>query len=288
MVNKTIYSIFKRGSKTYFYSSLFFPHQVKRDVFTLYGFVRLADNYVDTIPQDRKGFYRFCALYREALSGKATGNVVVDSFVNLTNRKGFPDEWADAFLQSMEMDLSIKTYETLEEVQKYMYGSAEVIGLFMAKIVGLSPEAYPYAKLLARSMQYINFIRDISEDITLGRTYLPLHGLISHGLEDLSWEHTSRHPTAFKEFIRGEIMRYCNWQTEAEKGYAFIPRWYLIPIKTAANMYKWTARQIYHDPFVVYQKKVKPPLFQIVLSIMAGTLGRIKEHPCTTPGDDHV
>jgi phytoene synthase len=285
MVNKTIYSIFKRGSKTYFYSSIFFPREVKKDVFTLYGFVRMADNYVDSIPQDRDGFYAFWKHYREALSDKSTGNIVIDSFVDLKHKKGFPNQWVDSFLHSMEMDLSKRAYQTMDEVQKYMYGSAEVIGLFMAKIVGLCSGAFPYAKLLARSMQYINFIRDINEDIALKRTYVPKEILQSHDLEDLTWEHTSRHPEEYKGLIRDEIMRYYTWQKEAEKGYAFIPKWYLIPIKTAANMYKWTARQIYNDPFVVYQKKVKPPLYQILMSIMASSLGKIRGEPYKTPED---
>jgi phytoene synthase len=57
MINKTLFSIFKQGSRTYFYSSLFFPSYLKKDVFSLYGFVRKADNLVDSIPQDIKGFY---------------------------------------------------------------------------------------------------------------------------------------------------------------------------------------------------------------------------------------
>jgi len=59
MINKTLFSIFKEGSKTYFYSSVFFPTYTKKDVFSLYGFVRKADNFVDSIPQNINGFYEF-------------------------------------------------------------------------------------------------------------------------------------------------------------------------------------------------------------------------------------
>lgn len=58
-IDKTIYTIFKKGSRTYFYSTIFFPKTVKKDVFTLYSFLRKADDYVDSIPQDAESFYAF-------------------------------------------------------------------------------------------------------------------------------------------------------------------------------------------------------------------------------------
>ena len=129
IIDKTFFSIFRKGSRTYFYSSLFFPTHIRREVFILYGFVRKTDNYVDVIPQNREGFYEFKRKYYQAKSGKETGDVVIDSFVQLAQRKGFEDEWVDAFLHSMELDLTKTRYETLDEVLEYIYGSAEVIGL---------------------------------------------------------------------------------------------------------------------------------------------------------------
>lgn len=288
MVNKALYSIFKKGSKTYFYSSLFFPGEVKQDVFCLYAFVRKADNFVDTLPQDKEGFYEFRDQYYLANKGKPSGNIVIDSFIDLKERKVFQDDWVTSFLISMEHDLTKKTYGTLDEVTEYMYGSAEVIGLFMAKIIGLPKESYRYACLLARSMQYINFIRDIKEDITLGRTYLPQRVMREMGLDNLTYDHVLSHTEPYTQFIRGEIERYCHWQKEAEQGYQYIPKKYLIPIKTAADMYKWTAYQIYKDPFIVYEKKVKPPLYQILIGIVASTLRKYNMQFCPKIEDLNV
>ena len=80
MINRTFYSIFQQGSRTYFYSSLFFPTMVKKDVFELYGFVRKADNYVDSLPQDKDGFERFKNTYYSAVEGEKTDDVVIDFF----------------------------------------------------------------------------------------------------------------------------------------------------------------------------------------------------------------
>jgi len=271
-IDKTIHSLFKRGSKTYYYSTLFFPQKVKKDVFILYSFLRKADDYVDQIPQDVDGFYAFKDRYNDAFKGSVTGDVVIDSFVDLANRKNFDKKWVDAFLKSMEMDTYQSTYNNLEELMTYLYGSSEVVGLFMAKIMDLVPESYTAARNLGRSMQYINFIRDIDEDIDLGRTYFPQDDMEEFGLESLEEKHTIKKPENFKGFIRKQLETYKIWQKEAEKGFVYIPYRNLISIKTASDMYNWTARRIEKDPFIVYKMKVKPSIPKIVSNVFSNSL----------------
>jgi phytoene synthase len=261
--------IFKSGSKTYFNSSLFFPTDVRQDVFVLYGFVRTADNFVDAVPQDPRGFSAFVDRFHAARAGVTTEDPVIDSFVELSRRRDFDDAWSEAFLASMEMDLTKSVYGSIEETLHYIYGSAEVIGLYMAQILGLSSDSHHAAKMLGRAMQYINFIRDIDEDNGLGRTYLPLHETT---LPDLSPETARRHPDDFVEFLRNQIARYNGWQAEAEAGFRYIPKRYLIPIRTASAMYNWTARVIEADPFVVYRRKVKPSRPRILVEVLNNAL----------------
>ena len=263
MINKTLFSIFKQGSKTYFYSSLFFPSYMKKDVFALYGFVRKADNYVDSIPQDINGFYNFKDKYYKAKDGADVDDIVIKGFIKLAEKNNFQDEWIDAFLHSMEMDITKSTYNTLDETIEYIYGSAEVIGLMMASIMKLPEESYSYARYLGRSMQYINFIRDIAEDITLNRNYFPQDEMRKHGLESLDYEYTINKKEEFMGFIQGQLQKYCDWQCIAEEGFNYIPNRFLIPVKTATEMYYWTAEQIYKNPFIVYHLKVKPMIKKI-------------------------
>ncbi|MFP4330349.1 MAG: phytoene/squalene synthase family protein [Alkalispirochaetaceae bacterium] len=269
MADAIHYATFKTGSKTYFNSSVFFPRDVRDDVFVLYGFVRVADNYVDQIPQDAEGFREFCRAYRGAVRGVPSGRVIIDSYVELSERHGFPQGWTDAFLASMEMDLTKKEHRTLEESLEYIYGSAEVVGLFMSKILGLPEDAYPAAQMLGRAMQFINFIRDIAEDNQLGRIYLPLG---ESSLEDLSLQSAEASPEEFRSFISRQLDRYRQWQQEAERGYRYIPKRYLVPIKTAGDMYNWTAEIIATDPFIVYRRKVKPRRGRILAQVLRNAL----------------
>ena len=272
-IDKTIYTIFKKGSKTYFYSTIFFPKAVKKDVFTLYSFLRKADDYVDSIPQDSEGFYAFKERYIDAKKGNVTGDVVIDSFMELVNRKNFEDKWVESFLNSMEMDIYKSNYRNMDELMTYLYGSSEVVGLFMAKIMDLSPESFNAARHLGRAMQYINFIRDISEDIMLGRVYFPLDDLEEFGLENLDENHAKDNPDNFRGFVAKQLETYRIWQKEAEKGFSYIPYRYLISIKTASDMYNWTAKEIEKDPFVVYKKKLKPSAPQIVFNVFSNSIG---------------
>jgi len=275
IIDKTFFSIFRKGSRTYFYSSLFFPTHIRREVFILYGFVRKTDNYVDIKPQNREGFYELKEKYYQAKEGKETGDIIIDSFVRLAERKGFQYEWIEAFLHSMELDLTKKHYNTLDDVLEYIYGSAEVIGLMMAKIIGLPKESFTHAKYLGRAMQYINFIRDIDEDLDLGRVYFPQTEIQQHGLENLTYEHVKQRPDQFSRFIKTQLERYCDWQKEAEEGYVFIPKRYLISIKTASEMYHWTAEQIMRHPFILYDMKVKPMISKILLTVFSNLIDTI-------------
>ncbi len=271
MVHEQHEQIFRSGSKTYYFSSRFFPKSVRDDVYALYGFVRVADNLVDDQPVAPEQFYAFRRRYELGFtSGEPTGDRIIDTFLDLQRRKQFDPSWTEAFLDSMQHDLVRPTCDSLNETLSYIYGSAEVIGLFMARIMDLPEESFPAASMLGRAMQYINFIRDIEEDNSLGRRYLPL---IDTTLTGLSEREALEQPDEFKRFIRREITRYQGWQEQAATGYRYIPRRYRVPIMTAADMYCWTATKIASDPLIVFNKQVKPSKSRILRKGIAHIMG---------------
>ena len=121
--------IFKKGSTTYYDSTRLFPKAIRKDVTTLYSFVRVADNFVDSVPQDVKGFKNFRNEYNKALEGEEIDSSLIQNFIELSERLEFEKEWIEAFLDSMEMDTKKSEYENLDELNVYLYGSSEVIGL---------------------------------------------------------------------------------------------------------------------------------------------------------------
>lgn len=257
--------IFRENSTSYYYSSLFFPEEVKEKVFKLYAYTRKADDYVDEIPQDKKGYYKFRESSKKALSGERTDNKIVNQFVEMAEKEGIRQEWIFTFLDSMEMDLQRSEYLTIEDSIDYINGSAEVIGLMMCKILDLEEGSFRNARLLGRAMQYCNFIRDIDEDNKLGRQYLPTEEIEEFGLKNLEEDHVRNHPQKFKEFMYRQLDRYWKWEEEARKGFEYIPYRYRVPVKVSSEIYEYTAEKIKQDPFIVYEKKVKPSRKRIAL-----------------------
>ncbi len=259
-------SIFSRGSRTFFHSTKFFPKEARVKISILYAFVRTADNMVDTRPQKRSEYARFKKAFWKSLKGKPSGDSVIDSFACLVRGLKMDSMWVDAFFKSMEMDLDGKRYRSINDLNTYLYGSCEVIGLMMAKILGLPSQSYSSSKYLGKGMQYINFIRDIHEDTKdLRRSYFPESEMKSFGISGLDLASANRNPEAFKRFVRMQIDRYMEWMERGAEGYKYIPRKYLVPIKTASDMYIWTAKRIYDDPFIVFKEKVKPSSLRIKL-----------------------
>lgn len=262
-------SIFRQGSRTYYHTARLFPKRVRRDVFTLYVFVRLADNLVDEQPVVAEDFHAFRQRWRDALAGKPAGDGVIDPFVELANRQGFDPRWTEDFFSAMEGDLNARPCDSLEDVLRYTWGSAEVIGLYMLKVLGIGDEARESARLMGRSMQFINFLRDVAEDAQRGRRYLPLG---QHGLTDLSQQTAQANPQAFRAFMRSQTDLYAQWQTGAQTGYAFLPWRFRWAVKTASDLYNWTARVIHNDPMVVWKRKVKPSRFRILVTALVNLL----------------
>jgi phytoene synthase len=260
--------IFKQASKTYYYSTRFFPKRLRRDVSRLYSFVRIADDYVDEEPRQPEKIAQLEKEYQQALKADHFDPTthawddqdarILKNIMRLTQRYKFDPAWVQSFLSTMKSDLKPRTAKTLKDTLDYAHGSAEVIGLMMANIMKLPEEAWEYAKLQGRAMQYLNFIRDIKEDTERGRQYLPQEDLDKVGLPDLKEETVREHPEAFKKFMQLQIQRYRQWQAEASKGHDLIPKRFRIPIQTAVEMFNWTADTIEKNPLIVYKKKVRP------------------------------
>jgi phytoene synthase len=172
----------------------------------------------------------------------------------------------------MRSDTKVHVYKTRKQLEKYMFGSAEVIGLMMARILDLPKESYDSAKLLGKSMQLANFIRDIQVDINLCRQYLPYEDLSLYGISSLTQEDISKKKDAFVKLVRHEISWYKELRIKARSGFHYIPYRYRIPIETASDMYDWTMDEISKDPFIVYSKVLKPSRVQIVNTALSKSI----------------
>jgi len=149
-------------------------------IYAIYGFVRYADEIVDTFHDfDKKSLLeRFSADTYRAIEEKISLNPVLHSFQLVVNEYKIEHELIDAFLRSMEMDLHDTVYDQ-NEYEKYIYGSAEVVGLMCLRVFCEGDEAQyqslrESAQRLGAAFQKVNFLRDLKSDYQdRGRIYFP-------------------------------------------------------------------------------------------------------------------
>lgn len=149
-------------------------------VYAIYGFVRYADEIVDTFHEHdkRKLLERFKADTYEAIREGISLNPVLHAFQRVVNEYHIEHELIEAFLYSMEMDLDKSAYND-DLYRRYIYGSAEVVGLMCLRVFCAGDEAEyqrlrPAACSLGAAFQKVNFLRDMKSDFTdRGRVYFP-------------------------------------------------------------------------------------------------------------------
>lgn len=157
-----------------------FAKELQYPIYAVYGFVRYADEIVDTFHDKDKQYLitKFRADTKEAIDLKISLNPVLQAFQEVVNKYNITFDLIDAFLKSMEMDLD-KTSYTDASYNEYIYGSAEVVGLMCLRIFCNANDAQyqdllPQARRLGAAFQKINFLRDIKADYDeRGRTYFP-------------------------------------------------------------------------------------------------------------------
>ncbi len=171
-----------RAYSTSFSSAIRLLHaDLRQPIYGIYGFVRFADEIVDTFHDHDKAslLERFSVETWRALDEGISLNPILHSFQHIARKYNVPAELIRAFLHSMELDLHKTDYATVREMDEYIYGSAEVVGLMcLCVFCEGDTEQYSQLKDSARSLgaafQKINFLRDIQSDFkSLNRTYFP-------------------------------------------------------------------------------------------------------------------
>ncbi|GLB52236.1 phytoene synthase [Neptunitalea chrysea] len=216
----------------------------RQDIYNIYGFVRFADEIVDTFHEYPKNelFDEFEKELYKSIENKISLNPILNSFQHTVHKYTLDTTLIEAFMNSMRQDLTKKEYNTINEYKQYIYGSADVVGLMCLTVfVKGNKEKYNELKDAAMSLgsafQKVNFLRDLKDDFeTLQRTYFP--GTNLNMLDEAS-----------KARIIQEI------ENDFSKGFEGIQR---LPIEAKFGVY--TAYKYYHK---LLQKLKKTPSLEI-------------------------
>jgi 15-cis-phytoene synthase len=229
--------------KTYYLATLLLPAKKRPHVHALYGFARFADEIVDdlasTLTPEEKAIElkNWGATVIADLRRGESKDLIGLALVDTVKKFNIPLSYFEAFMKSMEMDLTVTRYKTYDDLMEYVYGSAVVIGLEMLPILGYKDErAISAATALGTAFQLANFIRDIGEDIERGRIYMPLDDLAKFGVTEemlLKREMTPQ----ITEAIKYQIDRVRALQAEAEAGIDYLDPISRPCIRAASELY---------------------------------------------------
>ncbi|BAX91695.1 phytoene/squalene synthase family protein [Mycobacterium shigaense] len=176
--------------RTYFLATRLLAPDQRPAVHALYGFARHADDILDELDPTLDVTARADRLQqlsdRFFTGGDDRDEPVLTAVHDTARRYAIPTTLFVEFLASMRMDLTVTDYPDRAALNRYMRGSAEVIGLQVLPILGTmtdADEAAPYAAALGRAFQLTNFLRDVAEDLTRNRIYLPADELAAYGVD---------------------------------------------------------------------------------------------------------
>ncbi|TPD73377.1 phytoene/squalene synthase family protein [Flavobacterium microcysteis] len=154
---------------------------IRQDIYNIYGFVRFADEIVDSFHEydKKKLFDSFEQDFYSALEDGISLNPILNSFQHTVKKYDIPIDLIKAFLASMRWDLTKTECNNKDEYHNYIYGSADVVGLMCLKVF-VKGDSAKYEELkhsamkLGSAFQKVNFLRDMKEDFeSLNRTYFP-------------------------------------------------------------------------------------------------------------------
>jgi phytoene synthase len=268
--------------KTYYLATLLLPPAKRPFVHALYGFARYADEIVDDLASTLSDAQKAEALEKwgssviaDIKSGKSHDHIGA-ALVDTVKRFDIPISYFEAFLKSMQMDLTITQYQSYEDLMEYVYGSAAVIGLQMLPILGtLSDEAYVAAEKLGVAFQLANFIRDVGEDLDRGRVYLPLQELARHGVTRQMLEARSLTPE-IKSALKEQIARVRQLQAEASSGIKLLSPESRACIEAASELYCGIVDEVEKIDYEIFKKRAKTSTWRRVKVALPAYLRAIK------------
>ncbi len=187
-------SINAAHGRTFYLATLLLPPAKRPFVHALYGFARHLDDIVDENPaatsdERAERLDAWSANFLADLDWGATSDPVARAALDTITRWSIPTSYLTDFVDSMRMDLTITSYATYDDLARYMWGSAAVIGLQMLPILGRADDTVRWDNLetpaiaLGTAFQLTNFLRDVGEDLRRGRIYLPQESLDRFGVD---------------------------------------------------------------------------------------------------------
>ena len=233
--------IARSAARNFYYGFVLLPDAKRDALCALYAFMRGVDDISDepgALEEKRFGLSKLRGEMEHTLAGKNTDDPVWIALRDTVSRFGIPQQYLHDLISGAEMDLTVSTYETFEDLRKYCYHVAGAVGLCCLYVFEFTdPKAPELAEKLGIAFQLTNILRDVRGDYAMGRTYLPREDLMKFGCD------------AEREFKQGNASE-CTEKLlafEAERAWQFYREgWKLLPlVNVDSRGALWAMARIY-------------------------------------------
>ena len=241
---------FARNSRTFSFASLLFPPAERRRVREIYAFCRFTDDLVDRSEETVVRLHEHLDVWAEicglAYEGHSTGIPLADVVMGGMARQRIPFDLASELIEGVRMDVEPRHYPSMDELRRYTHRVASVVGAWLTRAFGVrDPWALERAHALGHAMQLTNIVRDVGEDLAMGRIYLPGDRMAAHGVTPESLSAMAARTRAGGGVDAGYIELLEEMMAAADSSYAaagegmpHLPPFFQRPVAVAAQVYR--------------------------------------------------
>lgn len=277
-------ALHRAHGRTYYLATRLLPREKRRHVHALYGFTRYADEIVDAAgaatPDERAGALKeWSERFLAGLAGAPVDDPILPAVLHTIRAYDLDHDDFARFLASMAMDLTVTRYETYDDLLGYMDGSAAAVGTMMLPILGPRDRAAATgpARQLGLAFQLTNFIRDVREDLTRGRIYLPLADLRRFGVGEADLFAAGAAgvtPPEIRDLIRYETGRAQRHYALARPGIGMLARSSQACMRTAYLAYGAILEEVARSGYDVLAARAVVPTGRRLKLAATSLLGR--------------
>ena len=269
---RTCEAITRKHSRSFFLSTQLLPAEKRRAIRALYAFCRTSDDLVDQPGDDtERALATWVALVQAPHA--PPDNPVLLAWRDTTARYDVSQALVDELLAGVAMDLTVNRYATFDDLWRYCYRVASVVGLISMQIIGGQPNATPYAIALGVALQLTNILRDVGEDAARGRIYLPQEDMMHFGVDDADVLAGRQKPggrrgdARFRALMNYEIDRANTFYAAASPGIAMLDPDGQFAVAAAAEMYRGILARIVANDYDVFTRRAHVSLASKLLTL---------------------
>jgi phytoene synthase len=260
-------------AKNFYYSFVLLSRQQRKAMCAIYAFMRYCDDLSDEPGASRAAVEKWRAELEGALEGRFSDHPVWPAFHHTVRRFGIPHDYFRQMIDGIASDLEPRRIETFDELYRYCYHVASVVGLTIIHIFGFDTRsALPLAEKCGVAFQLTNILRDIREDAERGRIYIPAEDLRRFGVteDDLR---AGRRDEAFLRLMRFEAARARGYYNESAPLLDLIHPRSRSSLLALISIYSRLLERIEGTNYDVFSRRVRLSLFEkswIVVRAMVG------------------